>query len=478
MKKLLIVLGSMTLIATVSANVIACKTTDSTISETQLAQKVQTIWNDNFKNKITSAKNYSMIIEMVKDKLNNPKEKELISLSNQEELKNRPIKKQENQKINIKIGERNISLDFGEVKEGKKLTKYRDPKTNEIKTTDAKDFSDKSNTELNEVKEIIEIGYYEHKDNHDADKLHIRAVVMPTSIQIVPKELPKEITSTRSMFWDAKEFNQDISMWDTSNLETIDQMFVGAKKFNQDISKWDVSNVRIMDYALSETEDFNQDLSNWNVGNVTSMKQMFSKSKFNNGQRPLTWNEKTKNVKTMYTMFAKNPVFNQDISKWDVSNVTDMTQMFLEAKEFNQDLSNWNVGNVKKMRFMFGSAEKFDNKGKSLNSWNVSKVEDMGNMFNKAKIFNQDISNWKTSSLTNIEAMFLGAEKFDQDLSKWDAKKIKTYAGYQKGANKWTESSKWPKINGQQKNNIILMSFINSFFYALKLNLLNKTFNI
>nr|WP_254427679.1 lipoprotein [Mycoplasma capricolum] len=84
MKKLLIVLGSMTLIATVSANVIACKTTDSTISETQLAQKVQTIWNDNFKNKITSAKNYSMIIEMVKDKLNNPKEKELISLSNQE----------------------------------------------------------------------------------------------------------------------------------------------------------------------------------------------------------------------------------------------------------------------------------------------------------------------------------------------------------------------------------------------------------
>ncbi|KKW61241.1 BspA family leucine-rich repeat surface protein [Mycoplasma capricolum] len=447
MKKLLTVLGSMTLMATVSASVIACKTTDSTVSETQLAQKVKNIWNDNFKDKITSAKNYSMIIEMIKDKLNE-KEKQLVHLYNKDESKKRPVKEQENQKINIRIGEKNIKLDFGEVKEGKKLTTYRDPKTKEIKTTNAKDFSAKENPELNNVTEIIEIGYYEHKDIQDGNKLYIRAVAMPTSIQIVPKELPREITSTRSMFWDAKDFNQDISMWDTSNLESLDAMFLGAKKFNQDLSKWDVSNVKILDRTFFETKEFNQDLSKWDVSNVESMKKTFAQAqKYNNADKPLTWNEKTKNVKTMYTMFAKNPVFNQDISKWNVSNVEDMTQMFLEAKEFNQDLSNWDVGNVKKMRFMFGSAEKFNNKGKSLNSWNVSKVDDMGNMFNKAKIFNQDISNWKTSSLTNIEAMFLGAEKFDQDLSKWDTSKIKVYSSYNKDASSWKDKqSKYPKI--------------------------------
>ncbi|WP_434323718.1 BspA family leucine-rich repeat surface protein [Mycoplasma capricolum subsp. capricolum] len=443
MKKLLTVLGSMTLMATVSASVIACKTTDSTISQTQLTQKVQTIWNNNFKNKITSAKNYSMIIEMIKEKLN-VKEKELIDLSNKEESRKRPVKEQDNQKINIKVGKNDITLDFGKVVEGKKLTTYKDPKTNEIKTTDAKDFSDKSNIELNNVKEIVEIGYYEDKDIHDENKLHIRAVVMPTSIEIVPKELPKEITSTKAMFNEVKEFNQDLSKWDTSNLESINGMFKGAHKFNQNLSKWDVSNVRIFDYAFYGTKAFNQDLSSWDVSNGQSMNRMFAKSeKYNNGGKALTWNEKTKNVKNMSTMFAKNHVFNQDISGWDVSNVTDMTQMFLQAKQFNQDLNNWNVGNVKKMRAMFRETEKFN---KPLNKWDVSKVEDMGNMFMRTKEFNQDISNWTTSSLNNIEALFLEAEKFNQDISKWDVKNVKVYSAYHNKAEKWTNKEYWPKV--------------------------------
>ncbi|WP_434338394.1 BspA family leucine-rich repeat surface protein [Mycoplasma capricolum] len=443
MKKLLTVLGSMTLIATVSASVIACKTTDSTINQTQLAQKVQTIWNDNFKDKITSAKNFSMIVEMIKERLNS-KEKELVDLSNKNESRNRPKKWEPNQKINVKIGEKNINLDFGEVKEGRKATKYKDPKTGEIKTTDATDFS--AINGLKEVKEIIEFGYHEHKDNHDENKIHIRVVAMPTSIQIVPKELPKEITSTRSMFWDAEEFNQDISMWDTSNLETIDQMFVGAKKFNQDISKWNVSNVRIMDSAFSETEEFNQDLSDWDVSNVVSMLQMFSKSKFNNNEKPLTWNEKTKNVKNMSTMFAKNPVFNQDISKWDVSNVTNMKQMFLEAKSFNQDLDNWDVSKVEDMWHMFGGASEFNG---NIKNWKTQNVKVMGNMFNGAAKFNQNISDWDTSNLEDMQAMFLNASSFEQNLSNWKVEKVKKYAGYHNGATKW-QKDKWPKI-GQNK---------------------------
>ncbi|WP_434323985.1 BspA family leucine-rich repeat surface protein [Mycoplasma capricolum] len=445
MKKLLTVLGSMTLIATVSASVIACKTTDSTISETQLAQKVKNIWNDNFKNKITSAKNFSMIVEMIKEKLTNSKEKGLISLSNQDESRNRPKKWEPNQKIDIKVGEKSINLDFGEVKEGKKATKYKDPNTGEIKTTDATDFSKIKG--LKNVKEIVEIGYFEDVDDHD--KAQIRAVVMPESVEKVPDFLPKEITSTRAMFWDAKVFNQDISMWDTSNLESLDAMFLGAKKFNQDLNNWNVSNVEILDRTFFETEEFNQDLSNWDVRNVKTMKKTFAKAqKYNNGGKALTWNEKTKNVKSMSTMFAKNPVFNQDISGWDVSSVEDMTQMFLEAKKFDQDLNKWDVGKVKKMRAMFRGTEEFN---KPLDKWNVSSVEDMGNMFMDTSKFNQDISKWKTTNLTNIEAMFLRAKVFNQNLKEWDAKKINVYSSFNKEAAAWKDSNKYPQIKGLKK---------------------------
>ncbi|WP_434329716.1 BspA family leucine-rich repeat surface protein [Mycoplasma capricolum subsp. capricolum] len=439
MKKLLTVLGSMTLITTVGTSVIACKTTDSTISETQLAQKVQTIWNDNFKNKITSAKNFSMVIEMIKEKLNS-KEKELISLSNQDESRNRPKKWEPNQKIDIKIGEKSINLDFGEVKEGKKATKYKDPNTGEIKTTDATDFS-KING-LKEVKEIIEIGYFEDIDDRD-NKVQIRAVVMPESIEKISDFLPREITSTKSMFNNAKEFNQDLSKWDTSNLDSINAMFKGAHKFNQNLSNWNVSNVRIFDYAFYGTKTFDQNLSDWDVSSGESMNRMFARSeKYNNGGKALTWNEKTKNVKDMSTMFALNHVFNQDISKWDVSNVTDMTQMFLQAKQFNQDLNNWNVGNVKKMRSMFRETEEFN---KPLDKWNVSNVEDMGNMFMRTVKFDQDISNWTLTSLKNIEAMFMEAKQFNQNLSKWNVKKVNVYSSYDKNASKWTNSSHKPK---------------------------------
>ncbi|MCK8461939.1 BspA family leucine-rich repeat surface protein, partial [Mycoplasma capricolum subsp. capricolum] len=397
----------------VSASVIACKTTDSTISETQLAQKVQTIWNDNFKNKITSAKNFSMVVEMIKEKLTNPKEKGLISLSNQDESRNRPIKNQENQKINIKIGKRNISLDFGEVKEGKKLTKYRDPKTNEIKTTDATDFS--KIEELKDVKEIIEIGYFEQDDSNDNNKSHIRAVRMPVTIEKVPDFLPKEITSTRAMFSDAKKFNQDLSKWDTSNLETLRAMFQYTEKFNQDISMWDTSNVRIMEYVFTAAKEFDQDLSNWDVSNVTSTLNMFSRTeKFNNGGKPLLWGKKT-------------------------SKLENANEMFLLAKEFNQSVNDWDVSNVKKMRSMFRETLKFN---QSLDKWKTTNVEDMGNMFMKTKEFDQNISNWDISKLKNIEAMFLGAEKFNQNLSNWKTDNIKVYAGYHNDAKKWVEGNK------------------------------------
>ena len=51
-------------------------------------------------------------------------------------------------------------------------------------------------------------------------------------------------------------------------------------------------------------------------------------------------------VTDMYRMFSGKDLFNQDLSKWDVSNVTNMSEMFFKAKEFNQDISGWDVSKV------------------------------------------------------------------------------------------------------------------------------------
>ena len=44
------------------------------------------------------------------------------------------------------------------------------------------------------------------------------------------------------MFTNSK-FNGDISKWDVSNVNNMENMFYGSV-FNQDISNWDVSNVK------------------------------------------------------------------------------------------------------------------------------------------------------------------------------------------------------------------------------------------
>ena len=46
-----------------------------------------------------------------------------------------------------------------------------------------------------------------------------------------------------AMFAGATAFNQDISMWDTTNVNNMEDMFSGATRFDQDLSQWSTSNV-------------------------------------------------------------------------------------------------------------------------------------------------------------------------------------------------------------------------------------------
>ena len=153
-----------------------------------------------------------------------------------------------------------------------------------------------------------------------------------------------DITNMNNLFHNAREFNADISHWDTSSVTSMGLMFASADNFNQDIGNWDTSSVRDMSAMFVSASGFNQDIGNWDTSSVSSMNSMF------NGA----------------------DVFNQDIGDWDTSSVSNMRHMFVDASAFNQDIGNWDTGNV----------------------------IDMGAMLNNATDFNQDLSSWCLSSIS------------------------------------------------------------------------------
>ena len=197
----------------------------------------------------------------------------------------------------------------------------------------------------------------------------------------------------------------DVTNVCTSRITDMSNMFYNAQDFNQDISTWDVSNVTEMSRMFHLAYWFNQDLSAWDVSNVTYMDDIFNRSNFN-----------------------------QDIGNWDVSNVIDMTAMFYQATSFNQDLSAWDVSNVIAMTAMF------DKSGfnQDVGNWDVSNVTDMSYMFKEALSFNQDISTWDVSSVTNMSNMFYNAPSFNQDLNTWDVSNVNYYFYFDSTTPQWT----------------------------------------
>ena len=66
-----------------------------------------------------------------------------------------------------------------------------------------------------------------------------------------------------------------ISKWNTSLVTKMKKLFYDKRDFNDDISKWNVSNVTDMSYMFSGTyivkNSFNGDISGWNVSSVTKL---------------------------------------------------------------------------------------------------------------------------------------------------------------------------------------------------------------
>jgi surface protein len=207
----------------------------------------------------------------------------------------------------------------------------------------------------------------------------------------VKTNVPTILTNTvlDYCFNNTYNFNEDISLWNVSNVISMAYTFAGGDigtMFNQNIGGWDVSNVIYMGGMFYYNKSFNQDIGKWNVSNVTEMGYMFNQA----------------------------TVFNQNIGNWNVSNVTYMAHMFDGARSFDQNLGNWNVSNVTDMAQMFDGANIFNN-GSAILNWGAKtlKVTNMKNMFANAYAFNQNVGSWSVGRNTTITSMFINAREFN-----------------------------------------------------------------
>jgi surface protein len=262
------------------------------------------------------------------------------------------------------------------------------------------------------------------------------------------------------------EYLTKVAIWGEYNITNMNGAFYNASSL-VNVPTNIPENVINMSYMFAGAEIFNQDISRWNVSSVT----------------------------TMLGMFESATKFNQDISKWDVSSVTDMSFMFAGAKEFNnndmsfiaddttsnfsttlgngipgknmsfmfagaekfnQDISSWDVSNVTNMSFMFDNAIQFNNNDISLNGWDVSNVTTMSHMFDNAEQFNQNITGWVVKNVINMSFMFTGAKIFNQDISGWDVSNVTNMSFMFDGATQFNNNGS--SLNGWVVSNVNSMN--------------------
>lgn len=203
-----------------------------------------------------------------------------------------------------------------------------------------------------------------------------------TKLTKVPDYLPAAITDMKLMFNGCTSFNQDIGVWDMSNVTTLERMFYNATSFNGDIGGWNTSNVVTMSYVFYNCESFNQDIGNWDTSKAT----------------------------TTSSMFKGCTSFNQDIGRFDMSSVEFMTYMLQDCVAFNQDIGGWNTSSAKRMDGLLLGCAAFN---QNISQWDVSKVTNISNILSGCTSFNQDLSSMVFKSSVKRDSYDAGATAWD-----------------------------------------------------------------
>ncbi len=210
-----------------------------------------------------------------------------------------------------------------------------------------------------------------------------------------------------------------IDQWGDVQWKSMTRAFYGASNMIYNaVDVPNLSDVRDMSYMFASAPLFDGDLSEWDVSDVRNMSYMFWEAQSFNGNIS-TWD--VSRVTNTRNMFQGTTIFNGNLSAWDVSRVTDMGGMFHRTPVFNSDISGWDVSNVKSMGYLFKNAYDFNS---DISDWDVSRVTNMERLFSFAYDFNSDISAWDVSHVTNMQGTFNHADSFTGDISDWDVSRV------------------------------------------------------
>ena len=126
-------------------------------------------------------------------------------------------------------------------------------------------------------------------------------------------------------------------------------MFAGASAFNQDMSSWVLSN-------LETPSGSGFEIVNGMFNNATAFNNGYSAGNSTAANSLNSWKDYFANQLSLSTMFSGATAFNSNITEWDVSSVQIFNYMFYNATNFNQDLSDWDFSAATDMSGMFQSS--------------------------------------------------------------------------------------------------------------------------
>ena len=265
------------------------------------------------------------------------------------------------------------------------------------------------------------------------------------------------VLSMEGTFFNATLFDQSLDGWDTSNVVSMKNMFRNASSFSGgNIGSWDTSKVICTDSMFRDAKMFNCDITSWNMRTVVSLKHMFSNAslfqqeirhwkidkidsinvveithdlflgaeeihKFYNGQEGFA------STPTLSFWRSWPIVLTSDDDHESPSNIRKAINLYLSdvtqetAVRTYGKMCNWDVSKVKDMSSLFSGQRNFN---EDISSWDVSNVVSFKFMFRNCKYFNSNITLWNTETCSNMKGMFEGAEIFNRDISSWDVSNV------------------------------------------------------
>jgi len=305
------------------------------------------------------------------------------------------------------------------------------------------------------------------------------------------------ITSFDSLFSNKNNFNEDLSAWDVSNIESMRSMFSSANSFDgRGLSKWDVSNVATMRSMFVRSSSFQEDLSEWNVSKVTDFDLMFfSADKFNHSL--CSWGPQLQgrsvNVDRMFQHTAcSTPWYDPDVnldvpspfcsqcisnecktqlnaspnnkccfqSKDELQHVVHIFTGYSAGSAAREELEyaygpigSWCFSsNITSFDSLFSNKNNFN---EDLSAWDVSNIESMRSMFSSANSFDgRGLSKWDVSNVATMRSMFVRSSSFQEDLSEWNVSKVTDFDLMFFSADKFNHSlCSWgPQLQGRSVN--------------------------